>query len=125
MRPIRFRAFCKEHHVMVFWALNDTQDFWYGLDHTGDEFSDEMESTGLKDGKDKEMYEGDILSTRWGKGDVKFGMYGNGMDHDMNDSGYGWYVDGKNIHAMGLLNHKDSEIVGDIYSNPELLKGKE
>lgn len=69
-----------------------------------------MESSGLLDKNGKEIFEGDIVKDGWGDdiGQVEF-SYG------CFSLGFG-YIDALSIQAG------DSEVIGNIYENPDLLK---
>ncbi|KKN28556.1 hypothetical protein LCGC14_0853230 [marine sediment metagenome] len=75
------------------------------------------EFTGLKDKNGKEIYEGDITCRRWENGSRENGqiIYENGS--------FLWQeIDrGRFVHPIGI-NTLHSEVVGNIYANPELLK---
>ena len=74
-----------------------------------------MQFTGLHDKNGKEIYEGDIVDNGYNKGIVKYGEYNCSCCEGV----YGWYVDGGDIRsAEDFL-----EVIGNIYENPELLKG--
>jgi len=84
-----------------------------------------LEYTGFKDENKKGMYEGDIVKATAGKGYKK-----NSCTSDIirNKSGQ-WQVrvpEDKMIYTHGLPldwgGWKFLEVIGDIYSNPELLK---
>lgn len=59
--------------------------------------------TGLHDKNDKEIYEGDIVKTRYGKGMVEF-------------------RNGQFVYDKSLNDFNETEVVGNIYENLELLK---
>jgi len=71
--------------------------------------------TGLKDRNGKEIYEGDIIECEYGLGQVVF-------EEGMFILGGKKYPKGMNITSE--LNEIDSEIIGNIYENKELLKIK-
>ena len=96
-----------------------------------------MLSTGLKDKNGKKIFEGDILEIQGIKMIVKFGSYKYletsknnchilGVLHD----GLGFYVecinvaDPDNISPFEPETLKNSQIIGNIYENPELLMEK-
>ena len=88
--------------------------------------------TGLKDKNGKEIYEGDILDITYfltqNKGIVKFGKYKQcDMSNDYECGNQGFYVDvtndkhGSYRHDLYFYAGK-SEVIGSIFSNPELLQ---
>lgn len=77
--------------------------------------------TELKDKNGKKIFEGDILSCPDSTGNpnycvVKYGEFNCTCCEGV----YGWYFDDGDIRDC-----KYYEIVGNIYDNPELLKGEE
>ena len=86
-----------------------------------------MQYTGLKDKNDKEIYEGDILK------EETSGMYKEGkftphysigfIDWASPFDGYVRYKDLQKQHSwVNEIHSENTEIIGNIYLNPELLK---
>ena len=93
-----------------------------------------MQSTGLKDKNGKEIFEGDVLEIQGIKMIVKFGSYkyletskNNGHILGVLHDGLGFYVecinvaDPDNISPFEPETLKNSQIIGNIYENKELL----
>ena len=102
---------------------------------------------GLSDKTNKEIYEGDIVSFKditnmntcneWvaGFGVIKFGEYDCNCD-EYGDSHYGFYIEGYDEYKRrddGKLDRYDNfksvleinhyKVIGNLYENPELIKG--
>jgi len=134
MREIKFRAWdklakemryseFKRHHYALNTQTDRVECSFVGMVHS--KHFDLMQYTGLKDKNGKEIYEGDILyvgskilhddmvrkEVLVGFKDGAF-MYGRGLDPTHMNT-YIWT-------ALGL---KETEIIGNIYENPEIIKG--
>lgn len=113
-RAIKFRAWVIDGDIMVNWKNMKSPSLdWY--------FTEKvilMQYTGMKDSKGKEIYEGDILRQKKNKG-AQFKVY---FDKDGK-----WMAD-EIGESFGGLNHElwswaeVTEVIGNIHSNPELLK---
>lgn len=97
-----------------------------------------MQSTGLKDKNDKEIFEGDVLEIQGIKMIVKFGSYkyletskNNGHLLGILHDGLGFYVECINVADPDRISPfepetlKESAVIGNIYENLELLEEKE
>lgn len=97
-----------------------------------------MQSTGLKDNKGKEIFEGDILEIQGIRMVVKFGSYeyiesskSNGHTLGVVYDGLGFYVecinaaDPDRISPFEPKTLKESYVIGNRFETPELLEDKE
>ena len=101
-RVIKFRVWDKEEKKFIDMWLGNSND---SLNETFEsEFYEFQQFTGLLDNYGKEMYEGDIYLFR-----------GNAYEIKWDDKWASW--DGINKIEAG-----ESEVIGNIYENPELLK---
>lgn len=86
--------------------------------------------TGLKDKKEVEIYEGDIIKNHWFNvykkfiGDiwiVKFGEHDTSEDYYAS-SAYGWYGENRSGRVCSLVQLPgEIEVIGNIYKNSELI----
>lgn len=109
MRTIKFRAWDTRFNDMHYYADVRT---WH-LNTPDLEECTLMQYTGLLDKNGKEIYEGDIVL--WGgihNRVVKWEPYGYSP----------WACDGEGDHDCHAGWHVESEIIGNIYENPELIK---
>ena len=78
-----------------------------------------MDSTGLTDKNSKEIYEGDIVKYRYDK------HYITALVKELNEYGVFFNpIQGGGQFWSDLRQKKTIEVIGDIYSNPELLTGE-
>ena len=123
----KFRAWDKEDERMSYGEVEYFDDsINYRFDHFcigADEDVEFMQSTGLKDKNDTEIYEGDIVKVT--------DMY---RSTDFCDGGVGsitglhevlmWYIDGEVQNSLYDINLSYYiKVIGNIYENPELLEG--
>lgn len=137
----KFRAWLKNDKEMI-----DADEIHFDngqLDFIGDAITfmrnaDEvelMQSTGLKDKNGQEIFEGDVIEIQGIKMIVKFGSYkyletskNNGHMLGILYDGLGFYVeciniaDPDNISPFEPETLKNSQIVGNVYQNHELLE---
>lgn len=129
-RIIKFRAWDKKEkkmyysgegdswHIFEFcgktqWALvNNVYEAKIRTDYHNGVF---MQFTGLLDKNRKEIYEGDIIKKGDTTREIKWGKSYDGGE-------YGGIYMGFNFDGYDLEEIKESEVIGNIYENPELLK---
>ncbi|MGA4766453.1 YopX family protein [Streptococcus infantarius] len=132
MRMPKFRAWDKLRKIMLPVGDIDTsyklvyleEDNGYRCEMDFDEI-ELMQSTGLKDKKGKEIYEGDIVKLS----DCDDDVYVTPVVWDKNYACFGVSFSGKYPISFDYLEEfytelKDIEVVGNIYENPELLGGE-
>ena len=104
MREYKFRAWDKRFKRMVY-------DSPMAILFLNDSDHELMQYTGLHDKNGKEIYEGDIVN-----GESDYGKVIGEVNWE--DSFAGWAIGNTRMSAFRLLTCK---VIGDIYSNPELL----
>ncbi|EJT5924501.1 YopX family protein [Clostridium perfringens] len=101
----------------------DTEDYYGNFKEANGTLDNLMQYTGLKDKNGKEIYEGDILSIKIYSGDkvivegktvveFKDGCFGVIWGHD------------KAFLSLNSFFKAKFEVIGNIYENPELLRGE-
>jgi len=131
MRDIKFRAWDKNNKNLLKIFDSTTQEYWF-IPMWNKNF-EIMQYTGLKDRKGKEIYEGDILDFE--DTDNKGRDFYNRAELEFNKGRYEFkkfliedtYVEeemhnSSNSDFIDII--KDSDVVGNIYENPELLEGE-
>lgn len=128
MREYKFRLWDKEKEIMLDVEKIDFHDCYYGgemyvnttdgSDYWNNELYSLMQYTGLHDKNGKEIYEGDILQIdiekAWVMWNEKYGYFELVPIGD-------YYFDSPVIGEA--IEYIDSEVIGNIYDNKELLNG--
>lgn len=135
MREIKFRAFCDADDktgmlyfgMMQFdngiasWPLPDD------ISHIDEYLSPLMQYTGLKDKKDKEIYEGDVIRSFYSNGDPCRHLIEYNQSSASFVAKYMEYIDDitntlfSSISQAWISEHS-KEVIGNIYEHPDLLK---
>ena len=139
MREIKFRVWNGEMMSSPFcpWELlsdstgglmtKDGTSVWWNAD--GFRGENWLQYTGLKDNNGKEIFEGDIVKVKWylqadyksqeesTNGEVQFGNGGFIVNTD-----FATPVDGASVDF--IVNDCDTEVIGNIHENPELIEVK-
>lgn len=126
MKP-RFRAWLKKKQEMdneidhISWLEDELYCIGDGITYmVSAEDLELMQSTGLKDKNDKEIFEGDILDYKGRKALVRWhGSYASFIYRFVDE------LQKRNTEWKPLyLAYMKCEIIGNIYENPELLEDK-
>jgi hypothetical protein len=109
-RTIKFRAWFAPEKLMCDWDFILSQMSVYEKPFESTDEWKVMQFTGLHDKSGKEVYEGDIVKKE-SNGDLRVVSFKDGIF-----APYPWTYGGWN---------EVSEVIGNIYENPELLNEKE
>ena len=115
----KFRAWLKKDHIS--WLEDEFYCIGDGITYmVSAEDLELMQSTGLKDKNDKEIFEGDILDYKGRKALVRWhGSYASFIYRFVDE------LQKRNTEWKPLyLAYMKCEIIGNIYENPELLEDK-
>ncbi len=124
MREHKYKAYLKaENRVFDVGMIDFLYENVYEFISHGESSCDEvkhypftevelMEFTGLKDWKGKEIFEGDIIQERKSIGQIVY------MEDSFNIE---WFTNPEFFNDILKYHHRNSRVLGNIYSNPELL----
>ena len=107
MREIKFRVWSVRGKLIRSWEY--VRDFRIGRLNDHDDYIP-MQFTGLLDKNGKEIWEGDVL-------EYYSSVVAKGANPIIQQ-----VVEWKEWHYEGIRNWKQSEVIGNIYENPELLE---
>lgn len=133
MRTIKFRAWDKTDKIMFDAPNHPVTLDGRLLSNDNNDVTDNyelMQFTGLFDKNGKEIYEGDIISVPWGfNSDYHFPQMNVIVkwDDDKGNPIAGFIIEpiNKAITVWQDFTWRDTEIIGNIYENPELLNPME
>ena len=132
MRPIKFRGKSIDGKEWLYGDLVSSADKKrFAILVNNKESYDECEVapetigqfSGLYDCNKKEIYEGDIL--KWSNGRSYVVKFWEGMFYASVEECNDGILGGFPLHALTDYEDRKCEIVGNIFDNPELLKGGE
>lgn len=109
-RIIKFRAWDKVSKIFLEWDILCQFSF---EDIQKDKSKILTQFTGLYDKTGKEIYEGDIIKNQ--NGDLRMVVYFQ--------NGFEMRLMNKRMQSDNIIWHFNSEVIGNIYENPELLEG--
>lgn len=123
----KLRAWDKQDERMSYGEVEYFDDsINYRFDHfwtSADEDVEFMQSTGLKDKNNVEIYEGDVINCRNSFRNPMTGSGSLSINRDFKiifENGE-FRAKGFDIRLKNILSY--SEVIGNIYENPELLEG--
>lgn len=123
MREIKFRAWHEHGKRMVYGPSDDIVNPSWVLAMCSANNIEPMQYTGLKDHNGKDIYEGDIVTARKESNTAEF----TGYVHYVNSQYFVNYIGYESYYQTLIYLHgfeyKPIEVIGNIYENPELLKG--
>ena len=128
MRPIKFRGKDRWSEIWYYGSLFYNEIFGHthiwdpSLGYMGVDPKTVGQFTGLLDKNGEWIYEGDIL--KWEKDGLMYVVrFWHGMFYASVEECNKGILGGFPLHAFTKYEDRKCEIVGNIYDNPELLKG--
>lgn len=115
MREIKFRAYRKDDNTMLNWNDICEWEVQFGvtlIDHLNDDNFIVLQYTGLKDKNGVEIYESDIIKAVGYKEFIELVEY----------RGTAFTAQGDVLSDFVSLCNFNVEVIGNIYTNPELLE---
>jgi len=128
MREIKFRIRNKNNDRFDYYTLEELI-FSYGLSDA-DDWKNATQFTGLKDKNGREIYEGDIIECEYYPNlpttkNLKSLIWHGIVEYAMDASFHVYKIPDRMSHAVNYSGSaiKRWEVIGNIYENPELLRG--
>lgn len=122
MRQIKFRAWDSLERKMIYFELKDYATITSLIAYTGDFYLKLklMQFTGLHDKNGKEIWEGDVIAQTVSADKKPVEVF---MDeYKWNARPFPEYLQEAGESFFDYAGAKNSEVLGNIYENPELLK---